>query len=88
MHKVDKSDGEEYQVVKRGREYHGYGEECNVGKGKPYHRIYIFEAIFQVGKRGRRLKFRGRKSRLKKGGGEKYQVVGNFIHPWKQVVQQ
>ena len=30
--------GKEYQVVKRGREYHGGGEEYNVGKlkGKKY----------------------------------------------------
>ena len=29
-----KSAGEEYQVVKRGREHHGFGEEYNVEKGK------------------------------------------------------
>jgi len=28
--------GEEYQVVKRGREYHGCGEGYNVKKGKVY----------------------------------------------------
>ena len=29
-----KSVGEEYQVVKRGREFHGCGEEYNVTRGK------------------------------------------------------
>ena len=54
-------------VLKRGREYHGCGEENNVEK-------------YQV---GRGENFRGRKSRfLKMVGGEEYQVVGNFIHPW------
>ena len=33
--KVDsKSIGKEYQVVKKGREYHGFWEEYNVEKGK------------------------------------------------------
>ena len=30
---------------------------------------------------GKRRKFRGRKSRLKKGRGEEYHIAGNVIHP-------
>ena len=32
--KFNKSDGEEYQIVKRGMEYHGCGKEYNVEKRK------------------------------------------------------
>ena len=42
-----KSVGEDYQVVKRGREYHGCGDEYNVkkGEGKQYHLPYKIEAV-------------------------------------------
>ena len=43
-----KSAGEEYQVVKRGRDYHGCGEEYNAeksGKVKHYHRLYDIGAV-------------------------------------------
>ena len=39
---------EEFQVVKRGREYHGCGEENNMGKkerGKQYHLTYNIQAF-------------------------------------------
>ena len=39
-----------------------------------------------MNKRKRGQKFWGRKSRFyKNGGGEEYQVVGNFLHPWVEV---
>ena len=65
---------EEYQVVKRGREYHGCGEEYNVekeGKGKQYHITLNIEAVgeeYQLGKRGGRFG-----EDLKNGGGKEYE---------------
>ena len=59
-----KSSGEEYQVVKRGRKYHGYREEYNVekkGKGNQYHLSYDIEAVLNW---GRERKFWGIKSRF------------------------
>ena len=48
---------EEYQVLKRGMEYSGCGEEYYVGKGKQYHLPFNIKAagkyIYQVGKKGR-----------------------------------
>ena len=40
-----KSAGEEYQVVKRGMEYHVCGEEYNLGKGNKYYLYYNIEAV-------------------------------------------
>ena len=62
-----KSAGEEYQVVKRGREYYGCGEKYNVdkfGKGKQYHLSYNIEAVGKNIKWGRGQKFRERKLRF------------------------
>ena len=61
--------GEEYQVVMRGMEYHGCGEDYNVEKREKGSNV-IFPIILrlwrrisrQVGKRGRLRKFWGRKS--------------------------
>ena len=70
----------------RGREYYGCGEEYNVGKGKQCHPSFDIKA---VGKniewgRGEGDGHFGEKAKiLKKDSGEEYQVVGNFIHPWK-----
>ena len=81
---VVKSVGEEYKVAKRGREYHGCGEEYNVEKGRQYHLLYNIEA---VGKRLSGEKEKGteisgeKKEILKIGGGEVNQVIGNFIQP-------
>ena len=68
--------------MKRGRKYHGCGEEYNVEKRDRGSNVIflIILRLFKVGKRGRGRKFRGRKSRfLKNGGGEEYKVVRNFI---------
>ena len=59
-----KSLGEENQVVKRGREYDGYGEKYIVGKkgmGKQYHLPYNIRPLeeYHVGEGDE--KFRGRK---------------------------
>ena len=51
--KIIKSVGEEYQVVKRGREYYGCGEEYNVKKGKQYLRPYNKKAVRKNFKGGR-----------------------------------
>ena len=49
---------EVYQVVKRGTEYHGCGEEYNVEIGKQYHLYYLCcWKEYQLGKRGRGLNF-------------------------------
>ena len=78
---------EEYQEVKRGREYHGCEEEYNMEKrerGKQYHLPYNIEGV------GKKIKWRkedehrnfGKENQdLKTWGGEEYQVIGNFIHP-------
>ena len=60
-----KSVGEEYQDVKRGREYHGSGEECNVEK-RSWESNIIFILIIKplLGRKssgGRGRKFWGRK---------------------------
>ena len=59
--------------MKRGREYHGYGEEHNVEKReRGSNSIIIFLIVMRllgrmaVGKRGSGQKCRGRKSRFKK----------------------
>ena len=50
-----KSDGEEYQVVKRGRAYTGLGEESNVEKRlNIYHLFFIFMAVGKNIKWGKR----------------------------------
>ena len=36
---------EEYQVVKRGKEYQSCGEEYKKGQGKQYHLSYNIEAV-------------------------------------------
>ena len=56
--KFNKSVGEEYQVVKRGREYHGR-KRGKKRKGKQYYLLYNIEAVeeYQDGKRGRGQKF-------------------------------
>ena len=75
---------EEYQNVKRGREYHGCGEVYKHRKGKQYHLPYDIKAVgkntkWGRGKGGLNLT---RNSRLKKkSGGEEYQVEENFIRP-------
>ena len=52
------------------------------GIGKQYQLPYNIEAVEKNIKRGGGQKFWGRKSRfLKYGGGEEYQVAGNFTHP-------
>ena len=73
--------GEEYQVVKRGREYH------NVEKRKSGSNI-IFPIILRLlGRISSKGKLNGKEIwgkiiKLKNiGDGEKYKVVGNFIHP-------
>ena len=71
--KFIKSFWEEYQVLKRGRKYHGCREEYNVekGKGKQYHHPYNIKVVreeYKVGKGGRGWKFRGRKSRFENMG--------------------
>ena len=64
--------------VKKGREYHGRGEEYNLEKGKEkaYHLPYNVKAVgknIKWGKGGRGRKFWVRKSKFKKnGGGEEY----------------
>ena len=65
-----KSVGEEYQIVKRGKEYHGCGKEYNV-ENRVRRSNIIFPMIFMLLKsitsweEGRGSKFWGRKSRLK-----------------------
>ena len=53
------------------------------GKEKQHQLLYNILAVGKNIKRGRGLKFLGRKSRFKKknGGREEYEVVGNYIHP-------
>ena len=77
-----KSVWEEYQVVKRGRKYHGSGEEYNVEKRERGSNIILLYNIeeYQAGKRERGRNFEEENQDLKCGG-EEYQVVGNFIHP-------
>ena len=55
-----KTVGEEYQVVKRGREYRACGEEYNVGKGKQYHLLYNIKAVGKNIKRGRGTEIMGK----------------------------
>ena len=73
---------------RRGREYHGCGEEYNVEKRERGSNI-IFPIIMRQlgrissGEKGKEMEISGMKIKIKKnGGGEKYQVVENFIHPW------
>ena len=60
--KFVKSVGEEYQVVKRGRENHGCREKCNVGKGKQYHLPFDIEAVEKHIKWGKETEFLGMKN--------------------------
>ena len=71
--------GEEHQVVKRGREYRGCGEEYN--KEKRENNIifpFYIKAVKKIIKLGRGRKF---KKDLKHRDGKEYQVLGNFIQP-------
>ena len=62
--------GKEYQVLKRGREYHGFGENITWKKRDRGSNV-IFSSILRLlgrrssGKRGSGRKFWGRKSRFK-----------------------
>ena len=68
-----KSVGEEYQVVKKEREYHG----CGMGKNLRWKK-----GTGEVGKGGDDGNFgEGDQDLIKNGCGEEYQVVGNFFHP-------
>ena len=61
---VFKSVGEEYQVVKRGREYHGFGEEYNAEKSERGSNIIfpiILNAVWKNKEWGRGQKIQGRK---------------------------
>ena len=79
--------------MKRGREYNGREEAYNVEKRERRSNI-IFPLILRllgrlssVERGGRGRTFLGRLSRFKiNGGGEEYQVVGNFIHPGTKVM--
>ena len=82
--KFIKSVEEECQVVKRGREYHGCGEEYNVEKRERGSKIIVPMILKLLGRisRGKVTEILGKKIKIiKNGGGEEYQVVGNFIHP-------
>ena len=81
---VIKSVEEEYQVMMRGREYQGCGEEYNVGKVEAISSSLKILRLF--GRNSSWEEWRGmkcweRKSRYKKGNGEEYQVVGNLYTP-------
>ena len=71
--KFIKSVGEEYQVVKRKREYHGCGEEYNMEKGKGEAKSFSLKywgswEEYQMGKRWWEQEFLGRKQDFKKIG--------------------
>ena len=53
--------------MKRGKEYHGCGEEYNVGEGKQYHLPYNINAGKNI-KRGRGTKNLGKKIKIQKNG--------------------
>ena len=71
--------------MKKGREYHGRGEEYNVDKGKEkaYHLPYNVKAVGKNIKWGRGKgdgNFGEENQDYKNGDGEEYQVECNFIH--------
>ena len=82
-----KSVGEEYQVVKRGREYHGCGGGKNVvNSGEKGRRSNIILPLLlkriPSGEEGQDTDILRKKiMNLKNGVGEEYQVVGNLTHP-------
>ena len=54
---IIKSVGEEYQVEKRGREYHGCGEEYNAEKREGGSNIIILMILFFKMGVGKNIKF-------------------------------
>ena len=78
--KFIKSIREEYQVVKRRKEYHSFGEEYKMKKRERGSNI-IFSIIFRLLEEYKREKGKGTKINLKNEGGEDYQIARNFIHP-------
>ena len=75
-----KSVGEKYQVMMRGREYYGCGEEYNMEIRKKGSKI-IFVPVGKDIKRDRGRKFSGRKSRFKIGVGKNLKLYG-FLHTY------
>ena len=77
--------------MKRGRKYHGLGEEYNVEKRERGSNI-IFPLILRLFRRissGEEGKGFGNYEEENKAlkmnwGGEEYQVEGNFINPWTE----
>ena len=89
--KFIKSVGEENQILKIGREYHGCGEEYNVKKWERGNYIIFFVKLWLLGRissreKGKGRKFWGKIMILKNWGGEEYTVIGNFIHAWSRLI--
>ena len=75
------SAGEQYQVEKRGREYHGCGEEYIVEERERANNIIFPFVIEAVGKNIKGTDIFGTKIIItKNGAGDKYQVLRNFLH--------
>ena len=71
--------GEEYQVMKRGKEYKGCGEKYNVEKESNiiFHIILMLLGRISCGEKGKTAEISGKKIKIKKGW-EEYKFVGNF----------
>ena len=74
--------GEEFQVVKRRREYHGCGEEYNLEKMERGSNSVLSIILMLLGKilsgeEGMRTEIQGKKIKIRKYGG----YWRNFIHP-------
>ena len=88
MYKVPylKSVGEEYQVVKRGREYHGCGEQYNLKKRERGSNM-IFSMILRLFGRvsswgeGKGSVNMGKKIKILKMWVGKNINIRNFVHP-------
>ena len=74
--------GEEYQIWKREREYHGCGEKNITWQMKRGSNIIFPLLLWLLG----RIEVEKKKQDIKNGIGEEYQVVWNFIHPCNQAV--
>ena len=74
--------GEKYQVMKRWREYHGFGEEYNVKKESGSNIIFLIKGCWKYQEGRGAGNFWEENLDLKKnGGGQEYQVVGNLGRP-------